>query len=231
MSPFYHLQEIHVNILKSMILLQYRIILPIAFSQYKIAHDKTEIELDKEFPLSSSSVQVEVIESNQCDKARLPGRRHQQQVSTVTRTVRKITIPDSITKSSELQLDVTSFNSDSNFKSTMFDAKNELMIDTVFKPMTFQDQQNIFRLPKPLFDRCQQIEVDIVLDDLQPRENEDPKTKFGFGKDWKTEIKPENSTVVHMLVTIKRASEDVPVSEMLHDFIVIFFRKLVCSEK
>jgi hypothetical protein len=216
-----------------MLLLQYRIILPIDFSSYKTAHVQTETELDKEFPSSKkeAGVQVEVIESNKCDKARLPGRRHQQQVSTVTRTVRKITILDSITKSSELQLDVTSFSSDSHFKSTMFDVENELTIDTVFKPMTFQDQQNIFRLPKPLFDRCQQIEVDIVLDDLQPRENEDPKTKFGFGKDWKTEIKPENSTVVHMLVTIKRASEDVPVSEMLHDFIVIFFRKLVCSEK
>ena len=180
-----------------MLIIEYRIKLPISYDQYQIAHLHTTLDMSKQYTKMGEG--VEVLENIPCDRACLP---HQKPGSrkAVQRTSKRYYIPDSITSPaglSQVVLMESSFNCFPSFRTTVTAESGsvngsaingEFTIDTVCrKGDDVTNEDNVFRLPQGILDKRAVVDIDIVADALPSdlvNDDEDPKKVLGLGDDW-----------------------------------------------
>lgn len=232
-----------------MLLIEYRIKLPISYDQYQVAHLHTTMEMSKEY--TSSGEGVEVLENIPCDPACLPNQKPNSRKATakVQRTSKRYYVPDSITSAvglSSVILRESSFNRFPNFRTTVIaesGTDGEFTVDTVCrKGDDTVNKDNVFRLPQVILDKRAVINIDIANDELSAdlaRDDEDPEKVLGLGEDWQTSLIPRLSMVVYKLVSVNLQSggvnqgsenKEVVVMDSLQKMFNVFHRKLVCSQ-
>jgi hypothetical protein len=234
-----------------MLLIEYRIKLPILFDQYQIAYLHTTMDMSKQYTKLSEG--VEVLENTHCDSASFPHQKpsSRKAIVKVQRTLKRYYIPDSITTKIGLNsvvLRESSFNVFPNFKTTMTVESaggsvlnGEVMIDTLCKKGDdVSNKDNVFRLPQGILDKRAVVDIDIVTDALPAdlvNDYEDPKKVLGLTDDWQNSLIPKRSMVVYKLVFIKMTRDPTRkeaisalVMNNLHKMFNVFHRKLVCSQ-
>lgn len=241
-DPGSQLFEVYLSKVKTMLLIEYRIKLPLPLDHYQIAQLHTTMEMSKEF--TSSGEGVEILENIPCDHACLPKPRHRDAVTKVQHTSKRFFIPSAISAAGGLSnciLRESSFNGFPNFKTVVTaetGTSGEFTIDTVCKKI--DETENVFKLPQAILDKCSVVDIDIVNDSLPSdllNENEDPKIVLGLKSDWQESLSP-TSMVVHKLVfvnsmeTNKETKQAVTtlVVDSLRKLFTLFHRKLVCSQ-
>ena len=231
-----------------MLLIEYRIKLPISIDQYQIAHLHTTMDMSKEHTRLGEG--VEVMENTPCDTACLPQPRSRKEVTKVQRTSKRYYVPDSITSVvglNKVVLRESSFNKFPNFRTTVTvesagDAviNGEFTIDTVCrKGDDVVNKDNVFRLPQGILDKRAVVDVDIVADVLPAdlvNADEDPKKVLGLTDGWQGSLIPRLSMVVYKLVFVKscgpanKETINALVMDNLNKIFNVFHRKLVCSQ-
>lgn len=226
-----------------MLLIEYRITLPLSLNQYQIAQLHTTAEMSKDF--TSPGEGVEILENIPCDTAFLPNQTPlRKSVNKVQRTSKRYHIPDSISAAAGLSnciMRESSFNGFPSFRTVVTaetGATGEFTIDTVCKKMDDIKQNNIFKLPQVILDKRSVVDIDIVNDTLPLElvsEDEEPKNVLGLKDDWQSSLVPQLSMVVYKLVFVKN-SRDAPkevntlVMDNLRVMFTLFHRKLICSQ-
>lgn len=228
-----------------MLLIEYRIKLPISIDQYQIAHLHTTMDMSKEHTRLDEG--VEVMENTPCDHACLPQQKpgSRKEVAKVQRTSKRYYVPDSITSVvglNKVVLRESSFNKFPNFRTIVAvesagDAviNGEFTIDTVCrKGDDVVNKDNVFRLPQGVLDKRAVVDVDIVADVLPAdlvNADEDPKKVLGLADGWQGSLIPRLSMVVYKLVSVKsRDPVNALVMDNLNKIFNVFHRKLVCSQ-
>lgn len=227
-----------------MLLIEYRIKLPLSIDQYQIAHLHTTMEMSKEY--TSSGTGIEILESTPCDAACLPNQQHRKDVSKVQRTSKQYHIPNSMASPLNLQdciLRESSFNGFPNMRTVVTaesGANGEFTIDTLCmrgddERHTNLSESNVFRLPKIMLKKRSVVHIDIADDSGLPSHLlEDPK-KVDLNDEWQDALIPRMSMVVYKLVFVKsrdvnKESVNSLVMNMLRQVFTIFHRKMVCSQ-
>lgn len=235
-----------------MLLIEYRIKLPISYDQYQIAHLHTTLDMSKQYTKLGAG--VEVLENMPCDRACFPHQVSRKAVAQVQRTSKRYYIPDSITSPvglSQVVLRWSSFNEFPNFRTTVtvesgsVDGNStavncDFTVDTVCrKGDDVANKDNVFRLPQEILDKRAVVDIDIVADALPSdlvSDDEDPKKVLGLVDDWQGSLIPRLSMVVYKLVFVKScdsANKEVInafAMDNLRKMVNVFHRKLVCSQ-
>lgn len=227
-----------------MLLIEYRIKLPISYDHYQIAHLHATMEMSKEYTPSSADSAVEILENVPCDPACLPNQTNsgRKAVAKVQCTSKRYYIPDSLVSAAGLNsviLRESSFNGFPNFRTTVTaesGATGEFTVDTVCrKGDNDANKDNVFRLPQAILDKRGVVDIDIVNDELPAtlaRDDEDPKKVLGLGEDWQASLIPRLSMVVYKLVFVGGVGRNINalVMDSLQKMFTVFHRKLVCSQ-
>jgi len=233
-----------------MLLVEYRIKLPISIDQYQIAHLHTTMDMSKQYTKLGEG--VEILENTPCDPACLPHQKpdSRKAVTKVQRTSKRYYIPDSITTVvgfNNVILRKSSFNKFPNFRTTITVESasgslinGEFTIDTVCrKGDDVVNKDNVFRLPQEILDKRAVVDIDIVRDALPSdlvSEYEDPKKVLGLTDEWQESLIPRLSIVVYKLVFVKSCDPvnkeviNALVIDNLNKMFNVFHRKLVCSQ-
>ena len=228
-----------------MLLIEYRIKLPLPLDQYKIAQRHTTVEMSKEF--TSLGEGVEILENIPCDPACLPNQSgpSRKGVTKVQRTSKRYYIPSEVSAAVGLPnciLRESSFNGFPNLRTVVTaeaGTNGEFTIDTLCRKMDDpKDPTNVFKLPQAILDKCSVMDIDIVNDLLPLNKDEDPKEVLGLKDDWQGSLIPRLSMVVHKLVSVKsreanketREAVNTLVMDSLRKVFTVFHRKLVCSQ-
>ena len=232
-----------------MLLIEYRIKLPLPLDQYQIAQLYTTVEMSKEF--TSSGEGVEILENIPCDPACLPNHTgpSRKAVTKVQRTLKRYYIPSAMSAAvglSDCILRESSFNGFPNLRTVVTaeaGTDGEFTIDTVCKKMDDpKDNANVFKLPQAILDKCSVVDIDIVNDSLPPDllNKDDPK-EVGLKDDWQESLIPRLSMVVYKLVFVKsretnketketKEAVNTLVMDSMRKVFTVFHRKLVCSQ-
>lgn len=222
-----------------MLMIEYRIKLPITLDKYSIAHLYTIMEMSKKYTTVGEG--VEILENTQCDQSRLPhNKKNRKMVNKVQRTSKRYYIPNTITSVVGLKdcvLRKSSFHRFPHFRTTVTaeaGTKGEFTIDTLCRPV--DDDTNVFKLPQTILDRRSLVNIDIVTDIITSDfiKDIDAKKLLNLEDDWQSTIDPKISMVVHKLVSVEshEPNKDVInslVIENLRKIFTIFHKKLVCS--
>jgi hypothetical protein len=236
-----------------MLLIEYRIKLPISIDQYQIAHLYTTMDVSKQYTKLGDG--VEVLENTPCDPARLPHQKPgaRKEVGKVQRTSKRYYVPDSIAAVvglNQVVLRESSFNKFPTFRTTVSAESaadsainGEFTIDTVCrKGDDVVNKDNVFRLPQELLDRRAVVDIDIVADSLPAslvNDDEDPKKALGLADGWQGSLIPGMSMIVYKLVFVKirdpanevfKETINSLVMDNLNKIFNVFHRKLVCSQ-
>jgi hypothetical protein len=147
-----------------MLLIEYRIKLPIEFSKYHIGHLYSIIEMSKEY--TSKNEGVEILENTFCDDARLPNQKKSKGIEKIQRTSKRYYIPDSLVSEIGLSgciLKETEYNGFPNMRTTCTDETGtEFVIDTICKEISdLRNSDNIFRLPRYMLDKREIVEINV----------------------------------------------------------------------
>lgn len=233
-----------------MLLIEYRIKLPILYDQYQIAHLYTTMDMSKQYTKPGEG--VEVLENTPSDPAYLPHQKPgpREAVAKVQRTSKRYYIPDSITSPvglGQIILRDSSFNGFPNFRTTVIvesaggsTVNGEFTIDTVCrKGDDNSNEDNVFGLPQGILNKRDVVDIDIVADPLPADltvDDEDPKKVLRLGDNWQDSLVPELSMVVYKLVFVKSRDRDPVKKEAINTLVVdnlrkmftMFHRKLVC---
>lgn len=222
-----------------MLLIEYRIKLPLSFDEYHVAQLHTTLEMSKE--LTSPGEGVQILENTPCDTACVPNKVVRKLVSKVQRTLKRYYIPTTVSAPVGLSgciLSESSFNCFPNFRTVIeAGANGEVTIDTVCKKMDDTNNPNIFKLPIQL----PMVDIDIVNDSLPSNllnDNDDPKKVLGLKDDWQQSLTHSNSMVVHKLILVKsreakketETAVNTFVADSLRNLFTVFHRKMVCSQ-
>lgn len=152
-----------------MLLIEYRIKIPIEFSKYQIGHLYSIIEMSKEY--TSRNVGVEILENTLCDAPRLPNQKKSKGFEKIQRTSKRYYIPDSLVSEIGLSgciLKETEYNGWPNIRTTCTDETGtEFVIDTICKEISdLKNSDNIFRLPRYMLDKRKIVEINV--DESEP---------------------------------------------------------------
>ena len=242
--PCIQLTDLFLGKLKAMLLIEYRIKLPLNLNQYQVAHLYTIMEMSKEF--TSLGEGVEILENVPCDYACLPKPDHSRKgVGDVQRTSKRYHIPSTLAEVAGLPdciLAESAFNEFPHSKTIIIaeaGAKGEFTIDTICKKI--DEENNIFKLPQVILDKCSVVDIDVVNDslpDVLHKDEEDPKIVLGLKSDWHRSLIPGQSMIVHKLVSVnsgetKKKTKEVVntlVMDTLRKMFTLFHRKLLCSQ-